>query len=170
MDSELAAGNTCPSTSPVGAPVMLVKKADGMFCLLVCYCCLNAMTIKNWYALPRQDELIEKLSHAKIFTKLDLHNGYNNIRIQEGNKWKAAFRTKYGRFEPTVMHVRLSNMPVVFQRFMNRMFSDLLDLTVIEYLYNILIFSNSERGACAACHRSLILLAEAQPVLPPFLS
>jgi hypothetical protein len=111
--------------------------------LVVDYCCLNAIRIKDCYALPRQDELIEKLCHAKIFTKLDLRNGYNNICIKEGNKWKAAFRTKYGHFEPTVMQFGLSNAPAVFQCFMNDIFHDLLDITVIVYLDNILIFSNS---------------------------
>ncbi|CCO35895.1 Transposon Ty3-I Gag-Pol polyprotein AltName: Full=Gag3-Pol3 [Rhizoctonia solani AG-1 IB] len=143
IDSEFAAGKICPSTSPAGVPVMFVKRANGTLCLVVDYCCLNAITIKDYYALPRQDELIEKLHHAKIFTKLDLRNGYNNICIKEGNKWKAAFRTKYGYFEPTVMQFGHSNMPAVFQRFMNNLFRDLLDITVIVYLDNILIFSNS---------------------------
>ncbi|CCO38230.1 Transposon Ty3-G Gag-Pol polyprotein AltName: Full=Gag3-Pol3 [Rhizoctonia solani AG-1 IB] len=93
IDSELAAGKICPSTSPAGAPVMFVKRADGRLRLVVDYRRLNAITIKDRYALPRQDELIEKLRHAKIFTKLDLRNGYNNIRIKEGDEWKAAFRT-----------------------------------------------------------------------------
>ncbi|CCO34985.1 Retrotransposable element Tf2 155 kDa protein type 1 [Rhizoctonia solani AG-1 IB] len=143
IDSELAAGKICPSTSPAGAPVMFVKRADGRLRLVVDYRRLNAITIKDCYSLPRQDELIEKLRHAKIFTKLDLHNGYNNIRIKEGDEWKAAFRTKYGHFEPTVMQFGLSNAPAVFQRFMNNIFRDLLDITVIVYLDDILIFSNS---------------------------
>ncbi|CCO34437.1 Retrotransposable element Tf2 155 kDa protein type 1 [Rhizoctonia solani AG-1 IB] len=143
IDSELAAGNICPSTSPAGAPVMFVKRAEGRLCLVVDYRRLNAITIKDCYALPRQDELIEKLCHAKIFTKLDLRNGYNNTRIKEGDKWKAAFRTKYGHFEPTVMQFGLSNTSAVFQHFMNNIFRDLLDITVIVYLDDILIFSNS---------------------------
>ncbi|CEL57222.1 hypothetical protein RSOLAG1IB_08434 [Rhizoctonia solani AG-1 IB] len=143
LDSELAAGKICPSTSPAGTPVMFVKRADGRLCLVVDYCCLNAITIKDCYTLPRHDELIEKLCHAKIFTKLDLHNGYNNICNREGNKWKAAFRTKYGHFEPTFMQFGLSNKPAVFQHFMNDTFCDLLDITVIVYLEDILIISNS---------------------------
>ncbi|CCO31697.1 Retrotransposable element Tf2 155 kDa protein type 1 [Rhizoctonia solani AG-1 IB] len=143
VDSELAAGKNRPSTSSAGAPVMFVKRADGRLRLVVDYCRLNAITIKDRYALPRQDELIEKLRHAKIFTKLDLRNGYNNIRIKEGDEWKAAFRTKYGHFEPTVIQFGLSNAPAVFQCFMNNMFRDLLDMTVIVYLDDILIFSNS---------------------------
>ncbi|KAB5587857.1 Retrotransposable element Tf2 [Ceratobasidium theobromae] len=133
-----------PSTSPAGAPVMFVKRADGRLRLVVDYRRLNNITIKNRYALPRQDELIEKLKHAKIFTKLDLRNGFNNVCIKEGDEWKTAFRTKYVHFEYTVMPFGLTNAPAVFQRLMNNIFRDLLDIYVIVYLVDILIFSNSK--------------------------
>ncbi|CCO30463.1 Transposon Ty3-I Gag-Pol polyprotein AltName: Full=Gag3-Pol3 [Rhizoctonia solani AG-1 IB] len=112
IDSKLAAGKKCPSTSSTGTPVTFIKRVDGRLHLMVDYHHLNTITIKDCYTLTRQDELIEKLRHAKIFTKLDLRNGYNNICIKEGNKWKAAFRAKYGHFEPTVMQFGLSNAPV----------------------------------------------------------
>ncbi|QRV92843.1 Retrotransposable element Tf2 protein [Ceratobasidium sp. AG-Ba] len=91
----------------------------------------------------RQDELIEKLRHAKIFTKLDLRSGYNNVRIKEGDEWKTAFRTKYGLFESLVMPFGLTNAPAVFQRFMNDIFRDILNIYVTVYLDDILIFSNN---------------------------
>ncbi|KAF8747996.1 hypothetical protein RHS01_11133 [Rhizoctonia solani] len=143
MDSELAAGMIVPTTSPAGDPVMFVKRADGRLCLVQDYCWLNAITIKDRYALPRQDKLIKKLCHARIFTKLDLRNGYHNIRIKEGDEWKAAFCTALGHFAPTVMQFGLSNAPAVFMRFMNNIFHDLLDISVVVYLDDILIFSNS---------------------------
>ncbi|KAJ1306587.1 hypothetical protein OPQ81_007587 [Rhizoctonia solani] len=101
---------------------MFVKRSDGRLRLVVDYKKLNKITIKNRYALPRQEELIDKLKHAKIFTKLDLRNSYNNIRIKEGHEWKTAFRTKYGHYEYTVMPFGLTNAPAVFQRFMNDIF------------------------------------------------
>ncbi|QRW21858.1 Retrotransposable element Tf2 protein [Rhizoctonia solani] len=107
------------------------------------YCRLNAITIKDRYGLPRQDKLIEKLRHAKIFTKLDLRNGYHHIRIKEGDEWKAAFCTALGHFTPIVMQLGLSNAPAVFMRFMNNIFCDLLDISVVVYLVDILNFSNS---------------------------
>ncbi|KAJ1299607.1 hypothetical protein OPQ81_003787 [Rhizoctonia solani] len=146
LDSELPAGKIRPSTSPAGAPVMFVKRSDGKLCLVVDYKKLNRITIKNCYALPRQEELIDKLKHAKIFTKLDLRNGYNNIRIEEADEWKTAFRTKYGHYEYTVMPFGLTNAPAVFQRFMNVIFHDLLDISVIVYMDDILIFSESKEG------------------------
>ncbi|KAJ1307572.1 hypothetical protein OPQ81_001669 [Rhizoctonia solani] len=141
LDSELAAGKIHPSTSPAGAPVMFVKRSDGRLCLVVDYKNLNKITIKNRYALPRQEELIDELKHAKIFTKLDLRSGYNNIRIKEADEWKTAFRTKCGHYEYTVMPFGLTDAPAVFQHFMNDIFRDLLDISVIVYMDDILIFS-----------------------------
>ncbi|CCO34658.1 hypothetical protein RSOLAG1IB_09781 [Rhizoctonia solani AG-1 IB] len=141
LDTEVATGKIRPSKSPAGAPVMFVKKADGSLRLVVDYQKLNEVTIKDVYPLPRQDDLMAKLQDAKIFTKLDLRWGYNNVRIKEGDKWKTAFKTKYGSFEYLVMPFGLTNAPAAFQRFMNDLFRDLLDITVVVYLDDILIFS-----------------------------
>ncbi|QRW26675.1 Retrotransposable element Tf2 protein [Rhizoctonia solani] len=141
IDEELATGKIRPSTSSAGAPVMFVKKANGSLRLVVDYRKLNDVTQKNLYPLPRQDDLMAKLRHAKIFTKLDLRWGYNNVRIKEGDEWKTAFRTKYGLFEYLVMPFGLTNAPAAFQHFMNDLFRDLIDVTVVIYLDDILIFS-----------------------------
>ncbi|KAF8749409.1 hypothetical protein RHS01_10067 [Rhizoctonia solani] len=123
---------------------MFVKKADGSLRLVVDYRKLNDVH-KNVYPLPRQDNLMAKLRHAKIFTKLDLRWGYNNVRIKEGDEWKTAFRTKYGLFEYLVMPFGLTNAPAAFQHFMNNLFRDLIDVTVVIYLDNILIFSEDPK-------------------------
>ncbi|QRW24722.1 Retrotransposable element Tf2 protein [Rhizoctonia solani] len=145
IDKELATGKIRPSTSSTGAPVMFVKKADRSLRLVVDYRKLNDVTHKNVYPLPRQDNLMAKLRHAKIFTKLDLCWGYNNVWIKEGDKWKTAFRTKYGLFEYLVMPFGLTNAPAAFQHFMNNLFRDLIDVTVVIYLDNILIFSEDPK-------------------------
>ncbi|QRW21810.1 Retrotransposable element Tf2 protein [Rhizoctonia solani] len=145
IDKELATGKIRPSTSSTGTPVMFVKKADGSLRLVVDYRKLNDVTHKNVYPLPRQDNLMAKLRHAKIFTKLDLRWGYNNVQIKEGDKWKTAFRTKYGLFEYLVMPFGLTNAPAAFQHFMNNLFRDLIDVTVVIYLDNILIFSEDPK-------------------------
>ena len=70
--------------------------------------------IKNGYPLPLIDDLINRLRGARYFTKLDVRWGYNNIRIKEGDEWKAAFRTNRGLFEPLVMYFGLTNSPATF--------------------------------------------------------
>ncbi|KAF8748123.1 hypothetical protein RHS01_11031 [Rhizoctonia solani] len=145
IDEELATGKIRPSTSSAGAPVMFVKKADGSLRLVVDYRKLNDVTHKNVYPLPRQDDLMAKLRHARIFTKLDLRWGYNNVQIKEGDKWKTAFRTKYGLFKYLVMPFGLTNAPAAFQHFMNNLFRDLINVTVVIYLDDILIFSEKPK-------------------------
>ncbi|KAF8676560.1 hypothetical protein RHS04_06494 [Rhizoctonia solani] len=141
IEEELATGKIHPSTSSTGAPVMFVKKADGSLRLVVDYWKLNDVTHKNVYLLPRQDNLMAKLRHAKLFTKLDLRWGYNNVWIREGDEWKTAFRTKYRLFKYLVMPFGVTNAPAAFQHFMNNLFRDLIDVTMVIYLDNILIFS-----------------------------
>ena len=77
-----------------------------------------------------------------MFTKIDLRHAYHLVRIADGDEWKTTFRTRYGSFEWLVVLFRLSNGPAAFQRFMNDIFSDMLDVSVIVYLNNILIYSD----------------------------
>ena len=83
---------------------------------------------------------MDKLKGAKKFTKLDIHWGYNNVQIKEGDEWKAAFKTNKGLFEPTVMFFGLCNSPATFQAMMDDIFKDMLDEgVVIDYMDNLLI-------------------------------
>ncbi|CCO35049.1 Retrotransposable element Tf2 155 kDa protein type 1 [Rhizoctonia solani AG-1 IB] len=143
LEDELKAGKIRPSKSPISSPVMFVPKKDGTRRLVVDYRKLNARSKKNVYPLPRPDDLMSKLRGAKLFTKLDLRWGYNNVRVKEGDEWKTAFRTKYGLFETLVMPFGLSGAPGAFQAMMNEVFQDLLDVSVIIYLDDILIFSSN---------------------------
>ena len=79
----------------------------------------ESLPIKNSYPLPLIQKLVEKLCGAKHFTKLDIHWGYNNVRIKEGDEWKAAFRTIRGLFKPTITFFSLCTLPSTFQRMMN---------------------------------------------------
>jgi hypothetical protein len=82
------------------------------------------MTVKNKYPLPLISDLINQLCCAKYFTKLDVRWGYNNVRIKEGDKWKAVFRTNRGLFKLLVMFFGLTNSPATFQTMMNEIFQD----------------------------------------------
>lgn len=142
LDENLKSGRIRPSKSPIAAPVFFVKKKDGSLRLVQDYRKLNSFTIKNSYPLPLISDLINKLSKAKYFTKLDVRWGYNNVRIKEGDEWKAAFRTNRGLFEPLVMFFGLTNSPATFQTMMNDLFKDLIDEgVVIVYIDDILIFT-----------------------------
>ena len=79
-----------------------------------------------------------------MFTKLDLKDAYHRIRIQERDKWKTAFRTRYGHFEYIMMLFGLTNTPATFQAYINKILSSLLDEFYVIYLNDILIFSNSK--------------------------
>ncbi len=131
------------SSSPIGSPVLFVKKKDGTLRLCVDYRALNAITVRNRYPLPLINNLLDQLSTAKIFSKLDLRGAYNLIRIAKGEEWKTSFRTRYGAFEYLVMPFGLMNAPATFQNFMNDVFREYLDRFMIVYLDDILIYSSN---------------------------
>jgi hypothetical protein len=105
---------------------------------------LNDITIKNRYPLPNITELRDQLSRAKIFTAMDLRDGYHLIRIKLGDEWKTAFRTRYGHFEYTVMLFRLTNALAIFQELINNVLRAHLDIFVVAYLDDILVYSENE--------------------------
>lgn len=128
----------------MASPFFFVKKKDGALRSVQDYRYLNSISVKNQYLLPLIPELIDKLKGAKIFSKFDVRWGYNNVRIKEGDKWKAAFKTNRGLFEPTVMFFGLTNSPATFQAMMNNIFSDMIDEGhVVVYMDDILIFTDN---------------------------
>lgn len=144
IEENLATGRIHPSKSPMASPVFFIKKKDGSLRLVQDYRALNEMTIKNRYPIPLISELVNKLRKAKYFTALDVRWGYNNIRIKEGDEWKAAFRTNRGLFEPTVMFFGLCNSPATFQTMMNELFRELItEGVVVVYIDDILIFTET---------------------------
>jgi len=119
LTENLEMGRIQPSKSPMASPVFFIKKKDGSLWLVQDYRMLNKMTVKNKYPLPLISELVNQLRGAKYFTKLDVRWGFNNVQIEEGDEWKAAFRTNRGLFEPLVMFFGLTNSPATFQTMMN---------------------------------------------------
>ncbi len=140
---ELAKGFIRPSTSPASTGFFFVKKKDGGLRLCIDYRGLNENTVKFRYPLPLVPAALEQLRQAKYYTKLDLRNAYNLIRIREGDEWKTAFSTTSGHYEYLVMPFGLANSPSVFQVFMNDIFRDMLDRWVIVYIDDILIYSDT---------------------------
>jgi len=133
-----------PSTSPAGAPILFVPKKGGKLRLCVDYRALNQLTRKDRTPLPLISEILDRLSTAAIFTKLDLRDAYHRIRIRSGDEWKTAFRTRYGHFEYLVMPFGLANAPATFQAYINKALVGLVDVICIVYLDDILIYSGKE--------------------------
>jgi hypothetical protein len=110
------------SKSPARAPIMFVKKKDGLLRMCMDYRGLNKITKKNRYPLPLILGLLEELGNAMIFTKINLRDSCNLVRVKEGDEWKTAFGTNMVIFEHSVMPFKLTNTLAVFQHMMNGIF------------------------------------------------
>ena len=108
---------------------------------------LNEWTIKNNYPLPLISDVLENIGTKKVFIKMDLRWGYNNMRIKEEDEWKATFTTPEGFFEPMVMFFRLTNLPATFQTMMNKLLRNLINTgKVVAFIDNVIIGMETEEG------------------------
>ncbi|KAK8946881.1 hypothetical protein KSP39_PZI007254 [Platanthera zijinensis] len=151
----LEQGYIRPSHSPWCASVLFVKKKDGSLRLCIDYRELNKLTEKNKYPIPRIDDLFDQLVGSTVYSKLDLKSDYYQLRVRESDIPKTAFGTRYSHYEFTVMPFGLSNAPSLFMDLMHRTFREYLDLFVIVFIDDILIYSQSEEDH--ANHLRLVL-------------
>jgi hypothetical protein len=133
-----------PCSLPSGCPALFVKKKDQSLRLCVDYHPLNTITIKNKYLLPRIDIPFYQLSGAKIFSKVNLHSGYHQIKIRLEDIPRTAFSTRYGLYEYLVMSFRLTNAPAHFMYLMNSVFMSELNKFVMVFIDDILVYSKNE--------------------------
>jgi len=127
VEDQLRKGYIWPFKLPQTSPVHFVAKKDGTQRIVQDYRHINQWTIKNGYPSPLIADILDGVGKRKVFTKLDLRWGYNNIRIKEGDEWKAVFTTYIGAYEPTVMYFGLTNSPATFQTMMNDLFHNLIN-------------------------------------------
>jgi len=129
------------------ALMFFVRKKDGKKRMVQDYQYLNEWTVKNNYPLSLISDVLENMETKRIFTKMDLRWGYNNVRIKEGDEWKAAFTTPEGLFEPTVMFFGLTNSPATFQAMMNELLRDLTNIgKVAVFIDDVIVGTETEEG------------------------
>ena len=129
------------------ALVFFVGKKDGKKRIVQDYRYLNEWTIRNNYPLLLISDVLENIGMKKVFTKIDLRWGYNNVRIKEGNKWKVVFTTPEGSFEPMVMFFGLTNSPAMFQAMMNELLRDLINTEkVVAFIDDVIIGTEIKEG------------------------
>lgn len=142
LRDNLDKGFIVPSSAPFSSPVLFVKKADGSLRFCIDFRKLNDLTRKDVYPLPLIDETLARLKGAKIFTKLDIRQAFHRIRMDPDSEELTTFRTRYGNYKCKVLPFGLTNGPATYQRYMNDVLIDLLDVICTAYLDDILIYSD----------------------------
>jgi transposase InsO family protein len=146
VDENVAKGFIQVSSSPAGAPIFYVKvdgKADRP---CVDYWILNGMTVRDFYPLLVISQLLNNLHGCKFLSKIDLKAAFNLLRVAPGLKWKTAFHTPWGLYEYQVMPFGLANAPATFQRFIQHVLREYLDICCFVYIDDILIFLQTEEN------------------------
>ena len=132
------------STSPWGTLIMFAKKKEKTLLLCIDYPQLNRATIKNMNPLPSINDLFDQLRGVWVYSKIDLHTDYHQLRVREADIPKTAFKTRNGHFEFTMMPFELTNAPAAFMDLMHRVFQPYLDRFVVVFVDGILIYSKFE--------------------------
>jgi len=114
VKNQLRKGYIEPSKSSQTLLIFFVGKNNKSKQMVIDYCNINNQTVKNNYPLPLITDINNNMGSKKIFTKIDLRWGFNNVRIKEGDEWKGVFMTYVGSFEPTVMFFGMTNSPATF--------------------------------------------------------
>jgi len=152
VDKHLKKGYIRPSKSQQTSPVFFVGKKDGGKKdggkhMVMDYRKLNRQTVKNNYPLPLITELVDNMGSKRVLTKMDLWWGYNNVRVKEGDEWKAAFTIHVGSFEPVVMFFGMTNLPATFQAMMNEILRDMINEgKVAAFVDDVLVGTETEEG------------------------
>ena len=134
-----------PSMSDWASPPVLVRKKDGGVCWCIDYRALNSVTVKDAFPLPCIEECLDTLAKAKYMSTLDLVSGYWQLEIDEADRHKTAFVTRYGLFEHVRVGFGLCNAPATFSRAMQAVLlcrQGLLWNYVLAYLDDVIVVGN----------------------------
>ncbi|RAL64648.1 hypothetical protein DID88_001681 [Monilinia fructigena] len=144
LTENLSKGFIEPSQAPFAAPTLFVRKPNGSLRFCIDFRLLNSLTRKDRYPLPLIDETLARLAGAKIYTKLDIRQAFHRIRMDPASEEYTTFRTRYGSYKCKVLPFGLTNGPATYQRYMNDVLFDYLDVFCTAYLDDILIYSENE--------------------------
>lgn len=133
-----------PSSAPFASPILMARKPGGGLRFCVDYRKLNSITKKDRYPILLIDELMEQLGRAKIFTKLDIRQGFHRLRLAPETEDLTTFRTRYGTYKYNVVPFGFTNGPAAFQRFINETLMEYLDDFVTAFVDDLLIYSENE--------------------------
>ena len=167
LEENLKKGFIRESKSPAGAPILFIPKKDKGLQLCTDYRGLNTITIKNRYPLPLITEIMDRVTRATCFSKIDLKDAYHQICIRAGDEWKTAFQTRYRHYEFLVVPFGLTNAPATFQAYINKALQGLVDDFCIVYLDDILIFSKTKEEHDQHLQRVCERLREAELYTKP---
>jgi len=124
-----------------------VGKKDGRKHMVIDYRRLNKQIVKNNYPLLLIIDLVDFIGNKRVFTKMDLRWGYNNVRIKEGDEWKVAFTIHVGSYKPVVMFFGMTNSPATFQGMINEILRDMInEEKVVAFVDNMLIETEMKKG------------------------
>jgi len=168
INKHLKKGYIRPLKSPQISPVFFIEKKNKDKHMVMDYHRLNKQTVKNNYPLPLIKDLVDSMDNKRVFTKIDLRWGYNNMRIKKGDEWKAAFTTHVGSYEPVVMFFGMTNSPAMFQGMMNEILRNMINKKkMVAFVDDVLIETEMEESYDAIVEEVLRRLEENDLYMKP---
>ena len=122
---------------------------------------MNEISRKDSYPIPRIDETLRTIAAAKYISKVNVISAFHRIRVKDGDKWKTAFNTRFGLYEWLVTPFELTGAPAMFQRYINWVLRDELDICCSAYIDDVIIYNDTQKEHRFVVLRIICKLADA---------